>query len=253
MTMRLVAALTAGLLLAACDLVPPADGGDLDGEWTLVDGTHDGEPLPIIDDAPITLTVEGTGVRGRAACNIYSGAATIDADRIGFGSMAVTEMGCDPAITDAEAAYLAALADVEHWSREGEALTLSGAAVELRYELIPPTPDADLVGTTWRLDSLARGDAVSSTMGEPATVEFADDGTMAGTTGCRTFQGRYELDGDAVRVSELINDDRACPGLEEQDEHVLAVLGDGFTYAVSGERLTLSAGQLGLVYVADEG
>ena len=254
MTMRIAAALVAVLALAGCDLlVPPAGESELDGEWTLVGGVHGGDPLPLPDDAPITMTVDGSEIGGRAACNTYGGEIALDGDRITIGAMSMTEMGCQPAIMEAEAAYVAALADVERWSRADEALTLSGETVELTYELVPPTPNAALIGTPWRLDGLVDGDAVSSTMGEPARLELRDDGTLSGTTGCRTFDGTYQLEDGAVRVTELINDDRGCPDVASQDEHVLAVITDGFSYAIEGDQLVVSDGRLGLVYFADEG
>lgn len=254
MTIRIAAALVAVLAVGGCELLMPSAGeSELDGEWTLVGGIHHGDPVPLPDEAPITMTVSGSEIGGRAACNTYGGEITLDGDRITIGAMSMTEMGCDPAIMEAESAYVAALADVERWSRAGETLTLSGETVELTYELVPPTPDAALVGTTWRLDGLVDGDAVSSTMGDPAILELRDDGALSGTTGCRTFDGRYELGDGTVRVTELINDDRACPDLVTQDEHVLAVIGDGFGYVIAGNQLTLSDGRFGLVYLADEG
>lgn len=253
MSFRIALALVAVLVATGCDLpLPPAgtDGGP-DGEWRLVGGVHGGDRLRIPADAPITMTIERAEVGGRAACNTYGGELTLDGDRIGFGAMSMTEMGCDPAIMQAESAYLAALNEVERWDRQGENLTLAGEAVELTYELIPPTPDAPLVGTTWRLDGLVDGEAVSSTMGDPATLLLGDDGRLTGTTGCRTFEGRHEVEGGTVRVTDLTNDDRACPGLETQDEHVLAVIGGGFAAMIDGDRLTLSDGRLGLLYLAD--
>ncbi|MBW3612350.1 MAG: META domain-containing protein [Chloroflexi bacterium] len=253
MSIRLSLALVVVLVAAGCDLsLPPAgNAGGPGGEWTLVDGTHRGNPLPIPAEAPITMTIDRGEVGGRAACNTYGGAVTLDGERIGFGAMSMTEMGCDPAVMEAESAYLTALDDVERWARQGERLTLTGEAVELTYELIPPTPDAALVGTAWRLDGLVDGEAVSSTMGDPATLLLRDDGHLTGTTGCRTFEGRYEIEGGVVRVTELTNEDRACPGLEAQDEHVLTVINERFDAVVEGDRLTLSDGRLGLLYLAE--
>ncbi len=253
MSAHLATLVAAALLLAACDLLPSnGPAGELAGEWRLVGGAHHGEPIPIPADAPITMTIDGVEVSGRAACNLYDGDVTLDDERITFSAMSTTEMGCDQPVMDAESAYLAALADVERWARDGERLTLASDAVELAYDHVPPTPNAPLVGTTWRLDGLVDGDAVASTMGNPAMLELRDDGTLTGTTGCRAFDGRYEVDDEAVRVSDLVNDDRACGDLTGQDEHVLAVIGDGFDYAIAGEQLRLTAGRLGLVYLADE-
>lgn len=254
MTIRIAIALVAVLVVAGCDLLlPSGNGAGLDGEWRLTGGMRGGDPLPMPDGAPITMSIDGTQVGGRAACNTYGGELTIEDDRIIVGAMTMTEMGCDPAIMEAEAAYIEALGDVTHWARTGGTLTLSGEGVELTYETVPPEADAALVGTSWRLDGLVDGDAVSSTIGDPATLELRDDGTLSGTTGCRTFEARYEVDGDAVSVAELVNDDRACPDLAVQDEHVLSVVGEGFSYAIEGRQLSLHDGGLGLVYLADEG
>jgi heat shock protein HslJ len=251
MTIRFAAVMAGLLLLAACGMLPPGATGDLEGEWVLVGGVHGGDQLPVPDRAPITMTIDGTQVGGTAACNHYGGELTLSGDRLTIGAMTMTEMGCDPPIMEAESRYIAALAAVERWTRVDEELTLAGQDVQLTYRFVAPTPDADLTGTTWRLDGLVDGDAVSSTMGdEPATLTLRDDGTLSGTTGCRTFDGHYELEDGAVRVAQLANDDRACPNLRAQDEHVLAVLGDGFGYEIEGDRMTLTAGRLGLLYVA---
>lgn len=253
MTMRIAALVAAALVLAACGALAPGGRSDLDGDWQLTGGVHGGDPIPLVDAAPITMSVDGTEVGGRSACNHYGGEIAIDGRSISIGAMTMTEMGCDAPVMASEAAYIAALADVERFGRAGETLTLTGAGVELTFELVPPTPDASLVGTAWVLDALVEGDAVSSTMGDPATLELREDGTLSGTTGCRTFDGRFELADDAVRVTDLVNDDRACPDLVRQDEHVLAVIGDGFRYTIDGNRLTLTDGGIGLGYLAADG
>ena len=251
-----LAAVVAGLfLLAACTALAPPVESQLDGEWRLTGGVHDGDPLPMPADAPITLIVADGEASGRAACNSYAGTLSVDGDRLSIGAMSLTEMGCDPAVMEAESRYIAALSEADGWERTGDVLTLSGETVELTYAFVPPMADAALVDTLWTLDGLVDGDAVSSTVAgaEPATLELRDDGTLSGTTGCRTFDGRYEVDATTVVVSDLVNDDRACPDIVNQDEHVLAVIADGWAYKVTGNRLTLSAGDRGLVYIADEG
>jgi heat shock protein HslJ len=252
MTTRFAAVLVAALILvAACDLAGPAV--DITGDWRLTGGTRAGEPIPLVVAAPITMRIDGDEIGGTAACNHYGGEVSINGNRITVGSLMVTEMACDPAVMESESAYLAAIAEVDRFERRGNALTLSGEAVELTYAFVPPTADASLTGPAWLLDGLIEGDAVSSTMGDPATLELRDDGTLTGGTGCRTFDGRYTASDDGVSVSDLVNTDQACPGLERQDEHVLEVIADGFSYEISGDRLTLTDGDLGLVYRLADG
>ncbi len=247
--------LLALVALAGCAAIGPAAVGPPEGEWQLTDGVHHGDALPLPAEAPITLTLAGDEASGRAACNSYSGSLTVDADRLSIGATSMTEMGCDGPIMEAEGRYIAALAEVTAWDRSGDVLTLSGENVELTYALVPPIEDATLVDTLWALDGLLDGETASSTVAgaERATLQLRDDGTLSGTTGCRAFDGRYKVEGSTVAVTDLVTDDRACPDIQAQDEHVLAVLRDGWSYELAGNRLTLRAGDAGLVYLAVDG
>jgi heat shock protein HslJ len=88
-------------------------------------------------------------------------------------------------------------------------------------------------------------------MGERATLELYTDGSMLGSTGCRSLHGRYEVVGAEVSMVEMAADGECLAALQGQDAQVVSVLGDGFRAAIDGDRLTLtSAGSLGLVYRA---
>lgn len=266
---RPTALLVTAVLLAGCQFLPGSGGRgpgssdppstdpagtDLDGAWQLEAGTHDGAALPIIADSPITMTIDGSQVGGRAACNTYGGTIEIEGASVTIGALSMTEMGCDEPVMAAESAYLAALANVTGAERSDSELRLLGEGVELTYAFIPPVADAELTGTTWVLDSLVSGEAVSSVGSEPATLEFTDDGTLTGSTGCRGFGASYAAEGAQVTLTQFGHDDSGCPEhLATQDEQVLAVLMDGFTVAIDGNRLTITTGELGLGYTASGG
>lgn len=242
-----VAALVA-LLASACGLGPVAD---LDGEWILQRGTVDGGPLQLVEGARVSLRIDGTEVGGTAACNQYGGEVERDGDRITFGAMFMTEMACDEPIMALEAAYLDALSRVDTARRDAEQLRLTGPAVELDFTLLQRTPDAGPVGTSWRLESLISGDAVSSVFGD-ATLLLAEDGTVSGSTGCRSFGGSYTLDGDELTIDDLVVDQRACDETSAgQDGHVLELLEGPLRVSISGDRMTLMGGANGLDYRAD--
>jgi heat shock protein HslJ len=118
------------------------------------------------------------------------------------------------------------------------------------FELQAPVPAEDLVGTRWQLDTLIRGDTASTVRGDPATLLLHADGTLEGSTGCRKLTGRYVLHGDQINATDFAADGE-CPGeLFDQDNHIVAVLGDGFRALVDGQRLTLTSdGGIGLGYV----
>ena len=147
----LVPALAALLVVSACAAAagpsapapsdPPA-AFDPNGAWELVEGSADGQPLPLVEDARVTLIVEGSSVGGQSACNQYFGAFTVVDGRVTLGGLGGTEMACAEPVMALEAAYHAALVKVQAASMDGDALVLSGPDVELRFERLEPPPMA---------------------------------------------------------------------------------------------------------------
>jgi heat shock protein HslJ len=245
-------------LLAVLALVSAACLGSdfedsIEGSWQLTSGTVDGTEIPLLDTHPITINFQGDMVNGTASCNSYGGGYELSGSSITFQPLAMTEMACSPPETmEAEMMYGQALSQVTTVLLN-DGLILRGPGIELVFEALEPVSDADLTNTVWVLDGLVSGDAVSSVLGERATLEFFTDGSALGGTGCRTFAGQYTINGAEVLMTELAADGHECPpDLADQDAHVLAVLGDGFRAEVAGNTLTLSSqGDEGLVYIAD--
>ncbi len=270
----------AALLLAACGgpadpgaPVVEGDGTALDpaGSWVLV------EAQPVIDvpnDARVTMEVTAEDgdtwqVGGASACNSYGGRVMTEGSSWSAEGFGGTEMACEEPRMAAEQAYLDALSAVETWSRPStEELVLSGPDVELRYEVLPPVPTAALTGTTWVLDGLVTGvgpeatTASSVAEAEEATLRLDPDGTVAASTGCRTFTGEWIETGDEVLFTTFgVRDDSpnvagdgtttCSPAVVDQEDHVLSVLGDGFRAEVDEQQLRLiSRDGLGLTYRA---
>jgi heat shock protein HslJ len=245
-----VAAVLPLLLLAACgdDGGAGAEGApDPSGDWTLSEGTGPDGPIPIVEGAPITLSITPDRWGGVSACNSYGATVELDGDQVRIvDGVAVTEMAClDEDVMASEAAYLAAFQLIDRVEVGDEQLLLRGPEVELVYTGVAPEPDAALVDTEWHLEALVEGvgpdGAVSSVWGEP-TLRLSDDGTLAGSTGCNRFNGSYELDGTTLRVGPLATTRMACEdGLAAQEEHVLDVLGTGeVAVTLEGSRLRLT-------------
>jgi heat shock protein HslJ len=112
-------------------------------------------------------------------------------------------------------------------------------------------PTADLVGQLWLLDTLIQGEAATNVDGSPATLLLTEDGTLQGSTGCRSFSGEYIIVGNSVEFTNWGLEDECAQQLAEQDNSIVSVLGDGFAVEIDGDRLTLtSAGDEGLSYTA---
>lgn len=253
----LLSAAFAALLVAACTAAgapSPSVAGpiELTGDWQLASGTVDGAPFPMPAGAQITLTVKGTTIGGRAACNHYGGDLVVDADGTPrFNVSSMTEMACEEPVMAAESAFLAAMSRIRDVGRDGDRLTLRGQGLELVFDRLAPPPVAELVGTDWVLESLVDGDAVSSVAGDPASLRFDAGGTVAGGTGCRTFSGKWIEANGGITFPEWGMDQTECdPALQSQDSHVVGVL-EGFRVAIDGHTLTLMGdGGQGLVYRA---
>ena len=262
---RAAAAALLAVVLASCggtDLGTAPDGAiDLEGDYTLVEGRGPDGEVPLVEDSPVTLSIEGEEWGGTAACNHYGGTVTIAGDDLTVHGVFQTEMACvDDRIMESERLYLAAFQQVDRYERDGDRLLLLGDDVELVFVEVPPEPDAALVGTTWVLTSLLEGTepdgAVSSVVGEP-TLEFGEDGTFLGETGCNRFGGDYRHAGDSLVTSEVDASAAGCPDEigAAQEEHVLAVLADAeVAVIIDGRSLRLTgADGRGLDYRAADG
>jgi heat shock protein HslJ len=242
-------------LLTGCSLLTNGAlaSGSLDGDWRLQAGVDQGQPVPIVAGSPINLKIDGSQAGGTAACNSYGGKVQVSGNNVSFGELVQTEMAClDDRVMASEAAYMTALQKVTKAKRSDDALVLSGPGVELRFALIPPVANADLVGTTWILESLISGDTVSSTVGERATLQLNADGTFAASTGCRDVTGHYTVERNQVQATLDPYDTFACGnGIGDQDNQVLKLISGGFTVTIQGQSLTLTAGDKGLSYRAN--
>jgi heat shock protein HslJ len=253
-TLILVAAILSGC--SATSPSPSTSGGaDPEGSWVLVSGSTDAGEIPLVDDHPITLTIDGSTIGGTAACNGYGGRLEATAAGVEIRDLAWTAMACMPdEVMAAESAYTQSLSAVRAIRRDGQQLVLEGIGLELRFDPLPAPPTAELIGPIWLLDTLVDGDVATAPMGEPATLELRADGTFSGSTGCRPFDGQWVENGERLLATTFAMGDVVCPvELAGQDNHVVSVIGDGFMPSVDGGRLTLTdSGGLGLVYRSSE-
>jgi heat shock protein HslJ len=240
------------------------EDGSIDGGWVLRSGSLDGEQIELVDGRDVTLNLDGDQIGGTAACNGYGGTVAVGDESESGGSFVVgelswTEMGCETAVMDLEQRFLRALGEVDSYElADTLTLTRTGVGTSLMFERVEPVDDAELVGTTWVLDTLITGDSASNSVGmDAAFLEFSDDGSLAGSTGCRRLEGEWSLDGATIRIPVLsaIDDPTAgvcSPDSDALDGDIVAVIESGMTAAIEGNRLTLTApGGDGLSFTAE--
>jgi heat shock protein HslJ len=106
---------------------------------------------------------------------------------------------------------------------------------------------AELVGPRWRLVELEGQPSIAGGGAREPHLIFSQSDSVdrvGGATGCNTMGGTYETDGARIRFSQLFSTKMAC--VEEdrmrQETRFLAALESADRYAISGDTLTLSAG-----------
>jgi heat shock protein HslJ len=244
---RASAAAALSLLIVAavaCD-GSDADVGELEEiTWVLDRASIDALVPEAPADARVDARFDDGEVSGRSACNSYFGAYEIDDGSIGVEGLGGTEMACDPPVLmELEVAYLDALGRVDAFVVEGSRLSLTGGEPPLVFEAEPPAEPRPLVGSVWRLSSLAYGsDTVSSPIaGAQPTARFSADDEISGSTGCNTYGGSYRIDGSAISIGGMRITLRGCePDVARQEDVFHRALQRAATFRIEGEILTLS-------------
>ncbi|MEO7230891.1 MAG: META domain-containing protein, partial [Candidatus Limnocylindrales bacterium] len=129
----------------------------------------------LVAGSVIRLAFEGGNISVHAGCNSMSGTYSIDGDRLEVGALATTEMACEPALMEQDR-WVAGLLSAATISLSGDALTLASSGVRLSLlDREVADPDRPLIGTSWLLDGIVAGGAVSSVAaGVQASLSFSD-------------------------------------------------------------------------------
>jgi heat shock protein HslJ len=246
-----VALVSLALLLSAC---AAAAGATIDGRTFLSTAvTQAGADRPLVPGTRIRLFFGADkNLSTSAGCNTIGGTYRIEGSSLVFEGGGMTEMGCDDprhAQDDWLSAFLGSRPTI---TLAGNDLTLAAGDVVVRLlDREIAEPDLALVGPTWTLVSILSGETVSSIPGGVvATLKFGADGTVDVATGCNVGSGKATVEGDIIRISNLLLTKRACDATTAQVEGaVLAVIGAegaAVSFEIDAASLSLSAGAGGL-------
>lgn len=84
------------------------------------------------------------------------------------------------------------------------------------------SPVSLIAGTTWRIEMV--GDMLMQDTA-PALIEFRDDDTLSGTTGCNGFFGKYRVHGEGIVLDGIASTRMACSApLDKQERAVFDAL-----------------------------
>ncbi len=104
------------------------------------------------------------------------------------------------------------------------------------------TSAPSLIGTAWRLSSLARLEDSNAAV---TTLRFEDESTLGGFDGCNSYRGSYSVTGSALHIpGEMTATLAACPQpLERQASAFRKALQDTASFVVDDKRLQLRNAQ----------
>lgn len=251
-----VVVLAVALSIGACgedDATTPSqpDQNDLVGRTFLGgDVTVDDKPSPLVKGSQLRLTFDDGSIGASAGCNSMGGDASWDNGVLvvdGQG-LAMTEMACDEPLMQQDTWFADFLTSEPRLLQDDASLTLTSddtVIVLIDEEVV--VPDASLTGTTWQLDSIIAGDAVSSVpAGVESTLQLTDSGELQALLGCNRGRGSYTMAGTTLGIEPLATTKMACqPPASDVEAAVLDVLQGDVSYSVEGESLVLTAQQAG--------
>ncbi len=116
----------------------------------------------------------------------------------------------------------------------------------------PTVPPGSPIVGSWVLESMvSAGTPVTLVPGTTITAAFSADGKFSGRDGCNQHSGTYMVSGSQLQVGpNLASTMMACePQVMDQASTYTRILVSPVSWQVSGDRLTLQAGQSILVYV----
>lgn len=220
-----------------------ADNQTLNGR-TFVSTEVEGEQIP--GGGPLTVQFDGGQISTFAGCNHGSGTADLSDGRIAT-QLASTMMACPRPVGDADQ-WMSRFFDAKPaWSLDGDTLVLTTdiATVTLQDKKVVH-PDRPLTGTAWQVTSLVSPESVSTSTAledSKPTLTIAEEGNVAGFTGCNQFSGRAEVSGTPaiIEFGPLATTRKACPQDTDQVERaVLRVLTGKVQTEITSDELRLT-------------
>jgi heat shock protein HslJ len=223
--------------------------------------TENGSPRPLVDSTVLRLDFrESPRVTASAGCNTLEGRYALADGAFVLSDASTSVIGCDTPRHEQDDWYFAFLGSSPSLELGGDSLVLEDEGTRIVYlDEEAATPDLELVGPTWTVDTIIAGDVAShAEWPAPATLVFGSDGVADVATGCNTGTAEYrittpgQLVFDSFSVTERGCPDQASAELEAAVLDVLAAAAP-VDWEITVERLSLRTGDVGLDLVGSTG
>ncbi|MDX2378820.1 MAG: META domain-containing protein [Acidimicrobiia bacterium] len=243
-SVRMSALLLAPALLvigAACGSDDSSDDADvspadLDGREFL---STDVVGHQLVDGSEIRLAFDDERLSANAGCNTMNGDYTIDGDVLRVEMMAMTEMGCEEALTDQDAFVSGFLTSGPTIALDGDELVLtSGEEMITFLDREVADPDRPLEGTTWMVESTVSEQAVSSVPGGIEATLVIDGDTANVDTGCNSGTTTVEVTDTTLTFAPMATTLALCE-FQDFEDAVMSTLSGEVDYVIEADLLSL--------------
>ena len=190
-----------------------------------------------IDGIALTKLDVLDGMEELKVCVGYS----LDGERIGMGIISKGFAECGTKKTEEAVAFSVALEAVASWraTESGAELLAEDGTVRV---ILARSGDGDALGD-WVVVSYARanGERARPLPDTPMVITFREDGSAAGSTGCRLFEGQYTSEGDRMVIGPIEPIGLPCKGPERKPERrLLTAFGEVVHWQREGDDLVLT-------------
>lgn len=100
----------------------------------------------------------------------------------------------------------------------------------------------ELADTQWSLTSFVETDSETPVIsGTDVTLEFKENGQVAGSGGCNSFGGQYQVQGENISFSQVFSTEMACTnaGVMDQEYRFLQALQSASSFSLTTTGLTI--------------
>ncbi len=105
-----------------------------------------------------------------------------------------------------------------------------------------------LEGPTWVVQEMSVDGTMTAPISEAPPFAVFEDGAVAGSPGCNSYSGTYQIEGDSMTIGPLASTLMACTAeLLGQETFYFELLAQTDSYEVSGDQLTLMSGDTVLI------
>ena len=204
--------------------------------WKLQSYTNvQGQTVQAVANANVTAEFKDGRVTGTAGCNTYFASYKVDGNKLTISQAGSTMMACaDQAVMAQEALFLQSLSKAATYQITGDTLTISDASGKASMTF-QATAAQTLTSSPWDVISFNNGKqaVVSVNPAAPMTAVFSADGKVSGSSGCNTYSGSYQVDGNKIKIGPLATTRKMCePAVMEQETQYLKALQSSATWSI---------------------